>query len=192
MQPGVAEYPKLKTMYDGIKFVHCYIWAVRWHFCTSHHFEKCLRHVIHPSSTINQRHVLCSSYLLPIVDSFPSVCMLNQTDFVGVKVPEVGFLIPKDSNNILDHKYQTKLPRVVGWNWIWLGYSALTKEYDPSLILSSVQKGSPLLLSQLCAYYYTDVCKAQTFGIRVEKKANMKGSADLSKKVKFPLASRDF
>ena len=39
-------------------------------------------------------------------------------NFMGLKVPNVGFLIIDEPNRVLDKKHQTKLPGIIGWNMI--------------------------------------------------------------------------
>ena len=49
-------------------------------------------------------------------------------NFLGLKVLDVGFLITKDPNHILDEKHHTKMPGVVGWNMKWLAYNAFIQK----------------------------------------------------------------
>ena len=39
-------------------------------------------------------------------------------NFLGLKVPNLGFLIIEELNRILDKKHQTKLSGIIGWNLI--------------------------------------------------------------------------
>ena len=47
---------------------------------------------------------------------------------LGLKVPNVAFLILEEPNRILDTKHQTKLPGITGWNLIWLIHKVFVKK----------------------------------------------------------------
>ena len=49
--------------------------------------------------------------------------------FLGLKVPNVGVLIAEKPNQVLDKKYQSRLPGIVGWNLIWLSYDVFIQKY---------------------------------------------------------------
>ena len=85
--------------------------------------------------------------------------------FLGLKVPNVGMLITMEPNQVLDKEHQTKLPGIVGWNLIWLSYNMFIEKYwttgfDSFMCPEGV---NPLLFSQLCIFYYSDIQKNQTF-----------------------------
>ena len=50
-------------------------------------------------------------------------------NFLGLKVPNVGFLIIDEPNRVLDKKCQTKLPGIIAWNMIWLTYKVFEDKY---------------------------------------------------------------
>ena len=52
-------------------------------------------------------------------------------EFLGLKVPKVGFLITQNPNEILDPKHKTRLPSIVGWNLVRLAYEEFTKKHRP-------------------------------------------------------------
>ena len=50
-------------------------------------------------------------------------------NFLGLKVPNIGFLILEEPNTVLDRKHQTKLPGIIGWKLIWLVYKVFVDKY---------------------------------------------------------------
>ena len=52
-----------------------------------------------------------------------------------------------------------KLPRIVGWNLVKLAYQEFLKKYNIDVFedFKCPDGVNPLLFSQLCIYYYTDV-----------------------------------
>ena len=82
-------------------------------------------------------------------------------NFLGLKVPNVGFLILKEPNRVLDKKHQTKLPGIISWNLIWLTYKVFVERYGGEKFDSYECLGgvNPLLFSQLCLYHYAEVSK---------------------------------
>ena len=65
---------------------------------------------------------------------------------------------------MLAKKLQTKLPGIVGLNLIQLSYNMFGEKYGTSGFDSfKCPEGvNPLLFSQLCIYYYSDICKNHT------------------------------
>ena len=90
--------------------------------------------------------------------------------FLGLKVPKVGVLIAEEPNQVLDKKHQTRLPGIIGWNLIWLSYDMFIKKYGTTGFDSFIcPKGvNPLLFSQLCIYYHSNVRKTNTLGATSE------------------------
>ena len=78
---------------------------------------------------------------------------------LGLKVPNVGILIAEEPNQVLDKKYQTRLPGIVGWNLIWLSYNVFVKKCGTTGFNSFVcpEGVNPLLFSQLCNFYYSNI-----------------------------------
>ena len=50
-------------------------------------------------------------------------------DFLAIVVPKVGALITEEANEFLESCHKTKLPGVVGWNFIKLAYEVFVKNY---------------------------------------------------------------
>ena len=82
--------------------------------------------------------------------------MLHSWD---LRVPQVGFLVVKDPSDLLQTKKKTKLPGIISWNLIKLAYQEFVRKYPVEVFNSfqCPQNVDPLLFSQLCVYYYTDV-----------------------------------
>ena len=89
-------------------------------------------------------------------------------NFLGLKVPNVGFLILKEPNRVLDKKHQTKPPGIIDWNLIWLIYKVfIEKNGGEKFNCFECMAGvNPLLFSQLCLYYYAEeVSKDHDYGV---------------------------
>ena len=110
--------------------------------------------------------------------------------FLGLKVPKVGILIAEEPNQVLDKKHQTRLPGIVGWNLIQLSYDMFVQKYGTTGFDSFVcpEGVNPLLFSQLCVFYYSNVRKNNTLGATSEvmfqniKCSKSPKTDDLSKK----------
>ena len=70
-------------------------------------------------------------------------------NFLGLKVPKLGFIILEKHNIVLDRKHYTKLLGIIGWNSIWLMYQAFMKKYAGEFFTSFECPGgvNPLLFS---------------------------------------------
>ena len=88
-------------------------------------------------------------------------------NFMGLKVPNVRFLIIAEPNKVLEKKHHTKLPGIISWNLIWLAFKVFTNKYGEEGFNSfQCQVGvNPLLFSQLCLYYYAEVAKDHDYGV---------------------------
>ena len=110
--------------------------------------------------------------------------------FWGLKVLKVVILIAEEPNQVLDKRHQTRLPGIVEWNLIQLSYNVFiqkygTTEFDSFMCPEGV---NPLLFSQLCVFYYSNIWKNNTLGTASEVMSWNIGSRkspktdDLSKK----------
>ena len=110
--------------------------------------------------------------------------------FLGLRMLKVGVLIAEEPNQVLDKKHQTRLPGIIGWNLIWPSYDVFVQKYRTTGFDSFIcPKGvNPLLFSQLCIFYYSNIRKNNTLGATSEVMSqNIKSSKcpkidDLSKK----------
>ena len=91
----------------------------------------------------------------------------TDVNFLGLKVPNVGFPILEEPNQVLDKKHQTKLPGIIGWNLIWLTYKVFVDKYGEGKFnsLECLAGVNPLLFSQLCLYYYAEISREQDYGV---------------------------
>ena len=89
-------------------------------------------------------------------------------NFLGLKVPNVGFLILEEPNTVLDKKHWTKLPGIVGWNLICLMYEVFVEKYGEGKFNSfkCLAGVNQLLFSQLCLYYYAEISKEHDYGVQ--------------------------
>ena len=73
-------------------------------------------------------------------------------------MPNVGILLVEDPSQVLDKKDQSRLPGIVGWNLVWLSYSAFSEKYGTSGFdsFTYLEGVNPLLFSQFCVYHYSD------------------------------------
>ena len=88
-------------------------------------------------------------------------------EFLGLKVPKVGFLITQNPNEVLDPEHKTRLPSIVGWNLVRLAYEEFTKKHSFGNF-ECPEGVEPLLFSQLCIYYYADKVQAVVHEIEAE------------------------
>ena len=79
--------------------------------------------------------------------------------FLGLRVPRVRFLVVKDPSALLKTKKKTKLPGIIRWNLVKLAFQEFVQKYLVAVFNSfqCPQDIDPLLFSQLCVYYCTDV-----------------------------------
>ena len=65
----------------------------------------------------------------------------------------------KDPNELIETKKKTKLPSIIRWNLVKPTCQEFIKRYDIEVFNSfqCQQQIDPLLSSQLCVYYYTDI-----------------------------------
>ena len=91
-------------------------------------------------------------------------------EFLGLKVPRVGFLITQNPNEVLDPEHKTRLPSIVGWNVVRLAYEEFTKKHNPIVFenFECPEGVEPLLFSQLCIYYFADKVPAVVHEIKGE------------------------
>ena len=87
--------------------------------------------------------------------------MYTELDFTFLEllVPNVGVLITEEPNQMLDKEHQTKLPRIVGWNLIWLCHNTFIEKYGATGFDSFICPVgvNPLLISLLCVFHYSDI-----------------------------------
>ena len=110
-------------------------------------------------------------------------------NFMGLKVPNVGFLIIDEPNKVLEKKHHIKPPRIISWNLIRLMFKVFMNKYgEESFNSFQCPVGINPLFSQLCLYYYAEVAKDHDYGVQSvyhqtdRKDKSPKKLADLTKK----------
>ena len=90
--------------------------------------------------------------------------------FLGLKVPKVGILIAEEPNQVLEKKHQTTLPGIIGWNLIRLSYDVFVQKYGTTGFDSFIchEGVNPMLFSQLCIFYNSNIQKNNTLGATLE------------------------
>ena len=79
-------------------------------------------------------------------------------------------MITQNTNEVLDPEHKTRLPNIVGWNLVRLAYEEFTKKHNPIVFenFEFPEGVEPLLLSQLCIYYYANKMPAVVHEIEAE------------------------
>ena len=90
------------------------------------------------------------------------------TNVLGMKVLNVGFLILEGPNRVLERQHHTKIVGIIGWNWIWLMYQVFIEKYGGEIFNSfkCLRGVNPLLFSQLCLYHYAEISKEHNLGLQ--------------------------
>ena len=75
---------------------------------------------------------------------------------LGFRIPQVGFLVMKDPNVLLEPQYSTQLLGVIGCNLIWLGCKEFGRmfgfaAFEEFHCLANVH---PVCFAQLCSFYH--------------------------------------
>ena len=132
--------------------------------CYSHFKEHLLPKTEDPTGEKSEAHILFN--LTAANDGQLPMKKYIELDvnFLGPKVPNIGFLIIDEPNRVLDKK----LPGIIGWNMIWLTYKVFTDKYGEEKFNSfQCPVGvNPLLFSQLCLYHYTEIAREHDYGVQ--------------------------
>ena len=75
---------------------------------------------------------------------------------LGFRIPQVGFLVVKDPNALLEPQHSTQLPGVIGCNLIWLGCEEFGRSYgfDAFEEFRCPEGVHPVVFAQLCSHYH--------------------------------------
>ena len=150
------ENPSLLDSGSDVTFIwQSYFDENLMHLAKAHSGEKSEAHTLFHLTVANNEQLPISKYVE------------LDLNFMGHMVPRVGILVTRDPNQLLDPKHQTQLSGIVRWNPVHLTFKVFIKIYGTTVVDSfDCPSGvSPLLFSQLCVHYYTDVCNIQTSGI---------------------------
>ena len=109
-------------------------------------------------------------------------------EFLGLKVPRVGFLITQNPNEMLDPEHMTRLSSIMGWNLLRLAYEEFTKEHN-SIVFETfecLEGADSLLFSQLWIYHYCNMVPVVVNEIQTEDGLVYTEAVTKNKPVCFP------
>ena len=75
---------------------------------------------------------------------------------LGFKVPNVGFLVVKDPNTLLEPQHNTQLLGVIGCNLIWLGCEEFGRVHGLEALrkFNCPESIHPVIFAQMCSFYH--------------------------------------
>ena len=75
---------------------------------------------------------------------------------MGFRIPQVGFLVLKDPNALLESQCNTQLPGVIGCNLLQLGCEEFERVYGLEALreFHCPENISPIIFAQLCSFYH--------------------------------------
>ena len=134
--------------------------------CQSYFKEHLLPKIETPTGEKSDVHILFNLMVANKGQLPVKIYVELDINSLGLKVPNPGFLILEEPNRVLDKKHQTKLPGIIDWNLIQLTYKVFVEQYGEGKFNSfECPTGVyPLLLSQLCLYYYAEISKEHDYG----------------------------
>ena len=169
MQQAVAKCPKISIVSMGIQIPSLLdsgseVSLIRYSYIKEHMLpkkempmgEKSDAHILFNLTAANDGKLPMRKYIELDVN------------FMGLKVPNVGFLIIDEPNKVLEKKHHTKVPGIIGWNLVWLTFKVFINKYGEEGFNSfQCPVGVyQLLFSQLCLYYYAEVMKDHNHGVQ--------------------------
>ena len=165
MQWAVAKCPKVCISAHGIQFPSLLDSSSKATLWQQSYFETHILPKIKPATS--EKANTCSLFRLTVAnDGQMPIKMYTELDltFWGLKCQMWMCQSCKNHTRCLIKNIKTKLPGIVGWNFIWLSYNTFVKEYGTTEFDSfKCPEGVvPLLFSQLCIFHYSDVPKNQT------------------------------
>ena len=121
------------------------------------YFVKHIKPLLNKSSSkMDEAHSLfrlsaANNEIMPVPKYFEADVTL-----LGFRIPQVGFLVVKDPNILLEPQHNTQLLGVIGCNLIWLG----CEEFGRSFGFEAFEEFRypegvhPVVFSQLCSHYH--------------------------------------
>ena len=84
-------------------------------------------------------------------------------NFLGFRVPKVGFLVVKDPNTLLEPQHATQLPGVIGCNLKCLRCKEFSKVHGFKCFKNFQCPSSvhPVVFSQFCTFFHQERLKTQ-------------------------------
>ena len=109
-----------------------------------------------PTGNLTKAHSLfwllaANNQVMPVSKYFEADVAL-----LGFKIPQVGFLVVKDPNVLLEPQCDTQLPGVIGCNLIQLGCKEFERVYGLEALreLHCPENINPIIFIQLCSFYH--------------------------------------
>ena len=120
MKQAVAKCPKISILSKVVQVPSLLDLGSKVSLIHSSHFkEHLLPKIEAPTGWKIRCPHLYSIWQQPMMGSYPWKKNVElDINFLGLKVPNAGFLILEEPNRVLDRKHQTKLPGIIGWNLI--------------------------------------------------------------------------
>ena len=168
MQRAVAKCPKINLGYKDDQILSLLDSGSDVTLIWQSYFDENLKHLVRAHSGEKSEARTIFHLTIGNDEQLPITKYVElDLNFMGLIVPRFGILVTSDPNQLLDPKHQIRLPGVVGWNLVHLVFKEFTKLYGTVVLDTSHYPSgvSPLLFSQLCVYYYMDICTIQTSGI---------------------------
>ena len=117
-----------------------------------------------PAGNLTKAHLLfqlsaINNEVMPVSKYFEANVTL-----LGFRIPQIGFLVVKDSNVLLEPQHSTKLPRVIRCNLIQLGCKEFTRAYrfDAFEQFHCPDNVHPVVFAQLCSFYHQSKLQDKT------------------------------
>ena len=87
--------------------------------------------------------------IMPVLKYFEA-----DVSVLGFRIPQVGFLVVKDPNLLLEPQHNTQLPGVIGCNLIQLGCEEFGRSfgYEAFKEFHCLESVHPVVFSQLCSH----------------------------------------
>ena len=109
-----------------------------------------------PSSKMAEAHSLfrlsaANNEIMPVSKYFEA-----DVSILGFRIPQVGFLVVKDPNVLLEPQHNTQLPGVIGCNLIRLGCEEFKRSFGSEAFeeFRCPENVHPVVFSQLCSHYH--------------------------------------
>ena len=121
------------------------------------HFKKHVLPLLNKTNgDLTEAHSLfwlsaANNEVMPVSKYFEADVML-----LGFKVPNVGFLVVKDPNTLLEPQHNTQLLGVIGCNLIQLGCEEFGRVHGLEALrkFNCPESVHPMIFAQMCSFYH--------------------------------------
>ena len=168
MQQAIAKCPKVSISSRGVQIPSLLDSGSEVSLIHQSYFrEHLLPRIETPTGEKADVHVLfnltvANDGLLPM-----KTCTECDINFLGMKVPNIGFLILEECNRVLDRKKSYKTTRHHRLEFDMDYIAGFHGKYEGEIFNSFECLGgvNPLLFSQLCLYHYAEISKEHNLGV---------------------------